>query len=162
MNTTRVAIVGAILIWIAGGLQQGIAHQVSIFGSPPDYLLTAACILGLLAEPRLALIFGFACGLVEGSIIGTDIFQFVVTRMLVAWLCSYLVENRFQRNFATASATTVACSLVAGIVIMIITLQSHIGLALKDTMITAVYNGVLALLAYVPIERATGVKSQQL
>lgn len=162
MNLTRLYGVSAVFIWICGGLQQGAAYKLSIFGAQPDYLLILACLLGMLSDTRSALILGFAAGIVEGAIVGTNMWQFAVTRMLAAWIGSFLVESRFQRNFGTAAVVTVACTLICGLVYMILALQSNIGAVLKATIITAVYNGVLALLAYVPLERATGAKSQQL
>lgn len=162
MSKPRLIWVGVLAIWIAGGLQQGIADKVSLFGALPDYLLLAACLLGLLVEPPVALVMGFAAGLIQGAVVGQSMWQFVVTRMAAAWLCSFLAENRLQRNIGSAAIMAVICTIICNLVFMIIALQSNIGSYLKATIITAVYNGVLALLAYVPLERAAGVKSQSL
>lgn len=162
MNTSRYFVASALLLWVFGGLQQGIAFHMSVFGVQPDYIFVLACLLGLLGDMRSALIMGFAAGVVEGAIIGTDMWQFALTRMLAAAIGAFLVESRFQRNFGTAAIVTLGSTLLCGLVFMIITLQSNIGGALRATIITAVYNGVLALMAYIPLERATGVRSQQL
>jgi cell shape-determining protein MreD len=88
--------------------------------------------------------------------------QFILTRSLAAWLCAFLVENRFQRNAGVASLAVLIGSMICGIVFMIIAPQPNIGGTLKATIITALYNAVLAILAYYPIEQAAGVKGQQL
>jgi len=162
MNNSRFIFVSVILLWVAGGLQQGIAFKLSVFGAQPDYIFVLACLLGLLTDVRTALFIGFAAGLIEGAIIGTDMWQFILTRMLASGICAFLVESRFQRNYGTAAVVTLACTLICGIAFMILALQPNIGGALKATIITAVYNAVLAIMAYVPLERATGVRSQQL
>ncbi|MBI1331248.1 MAG: hypothetical protein JST12_14990 [Armatimonadetes bacterium] len=162
MNPSRLYIASALTIWIAGGLQGGVSTQMAVFGVSPDFLLLAACVLGLLADMRTALILGFAAGFVEGAVVGADMWQYIATRMLVCWLCSFLIESRFQRNYATAAVVTLGCTLISGVLSMILTFQPNILGALKATIISAVYNGVLALLAYVPLERATGTRSQQL
>ena len=162
MNNSRVAIAAVLLIWLGASLFQGLAFRFSIFGAQPDFLLVFACLFGLFVDARAALIIGFAIGFVQSAIVGSDMWQFIVTRMLAAWLCAFLVENRFQRNVGVGSAATLACSLICGIVFMIIAPQPNIGGTLKATIITALYNAVLAVLAYYPIERAAGVKGQQL
>ena len=162
MNNPRMAQVTVILIWLSAGLQQGLSYRMSIFGAQPDFLFVSACILGLLVDTRSALIVGFAIGFVESAVVGSDMWQFILTRMLAAWLCAYLIESRFQRNGGMASSGTGAASLVCGIVFMIIAPQPNIGGTLKATIITALYNAVLAIVAYYPIERAAGLKGQQI
>jgi cell shape-determining protein MreD len=162
MKTSRYALTAVLLIWICAGMQQGIASKLSVFGAPPDYLLVGACILGLLTETRIALIIGFCVGVAHSAIVGESMWQYVVTRMLAAWLCAFLVESRFQRNFGSAAVTTLGCTLVSGLVFMIIAPQPNIAGTLTATIIKAVYNGVLAMVVYIPIERAAGVRSQQL
>ena len=155
-------IAAVIFIWISASLQQGLAFRLGLFGAQPDFLFVSACIFGLLTDIRTALIIGFFVGFAESAIVGSDMWQFVLTRMLAAWLCAFLVESRFQRNGGVASASALIATLVCGIVFMIIAPQPNIGGTLKATIITALYNAVLAILAYYPIERAAGVRGQQL
>jgi len=162
MNRQRIIWVSVIFIWLCAGLQQGLSHRMSIFGAQPDFLIVFACIMGLMVEARSALILGAAIGFVESAVVGSDMWQFVLTRMLAAWLCAFLVESRFQRNFGVAAAAVLVCSLICGIVFMIIAPQPNIGGTLKATIITALYNAVLALLVYFPTERAAGLNGQQI
>ena len=162
MSNPRIALVTVILIWLSAGLQQGLSYRMSLFGAQPDFLFVSACILGLLVDMRSALIVGFAIGFVESAIVGSDMWQFILTRMAATWLCAYLIESRFQRNGGMASAGAGAASLICGIVFMIIAPQPNIGGTLKATIITALYNAVLAIVAYYPIERAAGLKGQQI
>ena len=162
MTQPRMVLVSVILIWLSAGLQQGLSYRMSILGAQPDFLFVSACILGLLLDMRSALIVGFAIGFVESAIVGSDMWQFILTRMLAAWMCAYLIESRFQRNGGMASAGSGAASLICGIVFMIIAPQPNIIRTLEATIITALYNAVLAIVAYYPIERAAGLKGQQI
>ena len=162
MNPQRMTIAAVLMLWLAASLQQGLSFRLGIFGAQPDFLFVAACVFGLLTDMRTALIIGFCAGFAESAIVGSDMWQFVVTRMLAAWFCAFLVESRFQRNGGVAAAAASICTVVCGIVFMIIAPQPNIGGTLKATIITAVYNAVLAILAYYPIERAAGGKGQQL
>ena len=162
MNNQRIVLTAIFSIWISAGLQQGLSNRLSIFGAQPDFLLVTACILGLVTNCRLALVLGFFVGFAESAIVGSDMWQFILTRTAAAWICAFLVENRFQRNGGVASLATLVCSIICGIAYMIIAPQPNIGGTLKATIITALYNAVLDLLAYYPIERAADVKGQQL
>ena len=82
--------------------------------------------------------------------------------MAAAWICAFLVENRFQRNAGVGALATLVCTIISGILLMILTAQPNIGGVLKATLMSALYNAVLAIVAYYPIERAAGVKGQQL
>ena len=162
MNNNRLFLTAAFFIWISAGLQQGLASRLGVFGAQPDFLLVTACVLGLLTDVRIALVLGFIVGFAESAIVGSDMWQFILTRMAAAWICAFLVENKFQRNGGVGAAATLLCSLICGIAFMIIAPQPNIGGVLKATLITALYNAVLAILAYYPIERAAGTNSQQL
>lgn len=162
MKTSRYIVTAVLMIWVCAGMQQGVASKLSLLGASPDYLLVAACILGLLTETRTALVIGFSVGVAHSAIVGESMWQFVVTRMIAAWICAFLVESRFQRNFASAAVATLGCTLVSGLLFMIIAPQPNITGTLTATIIKAVYNGVLAMMVYIPIERAAGIRSQQL
>ncbi len=162
MNNPRLIYVAIILIWLSAGLQQGLSYRMTILGAQPDFLFVSACVLGLLVDVRTALIIGFFIGFAQSAVVGSDMWQFILTRTAAAWVCAFLVESRFQRNAGVASAAVLATSMICGIVFMIIAPQPNIGGTLKATIITAMYNAVLAVLAYYPIERAAGAVGQTL
>lgn len=162
MNNQRIVFAAVIFIWLGASLQQGLSNRLSLFGAQPDFLIVTACIFGLMVQTRQAIIIGAIIGFAESAIVGADMWQFILTRMAAAWICAFLVENRFQRNVGVASLATLVCSLICGVLFMIIAPQPNIGGTLKATLITALYNAVLAILAYYPIERAADVRGQQL
>ena len=83
MNNNRFFSMSALVIYLAGGLNQGLASKMTIWGATPDFLIIAIAVLGLLHEMRFALVIGFAAGLIQGAVIGSLMWQFVVTRMLL-------------------------------------------------------------------------------
>jgi cell shape-determining protein MreD len=157
MRNPRAAWLFALLLWICGGLQEGLSTRIQIGGGQPDFLLIAAVCGGLLLPGRGALIVGFIAGVIHGAIVGANQWQYILIKMLVAWAASLTIELRFQRNAAVAGLAVAVLTLVANILFMFLTSQADIAGFLKATIISAVYNGVVALLVYLPIERATGV-----
>lgn len=160
MNNNRFFSMSALVIYLAGALNQGLASRMAIWGATPDFLIIAIAVLGLLHEMRFALVIGFAAGLIQGAVIGSLMWQFVVTRMLLGGLAGFLVEGRVQRNPLVTAIVTVVMTLIGGIFMMILAREGSIGEGLKATIISAVYNGVIALLVVIPVERLTGVPKQ--
>jgi uncharacterized membrane protein YeaQ/YmgE (transglycosylase-associated protein family) len=86
--------------------------------------------------------------------------QYVVTRLIVGWIGGSLIEMRFQRNFLIAALACFVATLIAGLVFLFLTSQPNILGSLRDTLISAMYNAVLAALVYTPVERLSGVKTR--
>lgn len=162
MTNSRLYWVGGLLLFIAGSLNQGFASKTAAVGFAPDFLFVLLCMLSMMDRMRFALIVGFTAGVIQGAITGNLMWQFVISRMMIGFLGGYLIESRFQRNYAVVGLATFLFSLISGVLMMFIGGQGSIADALKDTLIVAVYNGVLALLVYIPVERITGVSKQTL
>lgn len=162
MSNARLYWIAALLLYLGGALNQGFSAKTSTVGYFPDALFVVLCILSVMGQMRFALIVGFTAGVIQGAITGNLMWQFVVTRLIIGFLGGFLIESRFQRNFAVVGLATFIFTIIAGLMMMIIGNQGSITDALKDTIISAVYNGVLALLVYVPVERLTGVSKQTL
>jgi cell shape-determining protein MreD len=157
VRTQQSSWVFAIWLWIFAGLQQGLAEKIGIAGGRPDFLIVAAVCAGLLLPLRGALIVGFLAGVIHGAIVGADQWQFILTKMIAAWLASITLEMRFQRNAVIACLDCFLATIITSVVFMFLTSQADIGGFLKATIIGAVYNGVVAFLAYLPVERTAGV-----
>lgn len=146
-----------LLVWLAGGLQQGLANKISILGYAPNFVFLVAAILGLLLPSLNSLVCGCVLGIVLGAITGANMWQFVVATLLTSWLANLTIELRFQRNWAIAGLVTFITSLVSTFVLSLLTARGNFGEVLAATIISAVYNGVLALLVFVPIEKLVGI-----
>jgi cell shape-determining protein MreD len=162
MSNARLYWVSAFLIYLTGAFNQGFSAKTATVGLFPDALFVMLCILSVMGQMRFALTIGFAAGIIQGAITGNLMWQFVLTRLLIGFLGGFLIESRFQRNYAVVGLATFLFTIICGVMMMIIGSQGSITEALKDTIIAAVYNGVLALLVYIPVERLTGVSKQTL
>ena len=95
------------------------------------------------------------------AITGANMWQYVVTRLIVGWIGGSLIEMRFQRNLVIAALACFVATIIAGLVFLFLTSQPNILGSLRDTLISAMYNAVLAALVYVPVEKLSGVKTRQ-
>jgi rod shape-determining protein MreD len=156
MIVTRATWVFVIALWLFGGLQQGLSSKIGIAGGRPDFLIILAVFAGLILPRRGALIVGFTAGLIHGALVGANMWQYVATKLFAAWLASLLIEMRFQKNVAVAGLSIFITTLITNLLFMFLTSQPDIGGFIKATIISAVYNGVVALMVYLPIERTSG------
>lgn len=161
MKNPRLIWVAILVFWICGGLNEGLSKEIAIFGSQPDFLLVATVVIGMLSDMRGAAIAGFTGGFFQGAITGANMWQYVVTRLIVGWIGGSLIEMRFQRNFLIAALACFVATIIAGLVFLFLTSQPNILGSLKDTIISAMYNAVLAALVYAPVEKLSGVKTRQ-
>lgn len=162
MKERRFWLAAALTFWVAGGLQQGLAFRASIFGVEPDYLLVAAALVGFMGGFNAAIIGGFAAGLIHAALTGTDTWQFVGSKMLACLFCAFVIESRFQRNIGVGAATVAVATVIASLILMIVAPSHLMGSPIKATIIGAIYNGVIALAVYIPLERLTGTRGQEL
>jgi hypothetical protein len=160
MSPSRLIWVAILVFWICGGLNEGVAKDLAIYGSSPDFLLVAAVVIGMLSDMRGAAIAGFTAGLFQGAIVGASLWQYVATRMIAGWIGGSLIELRFQRNYMIAGLACFVASILAGLSFMFLTSQPNILAGLQATIISALYNAVLACMIYVPVERMSGVKTR--
>lgn len=160
MKNSRLIWTAILVFWIAGGLNEGIAKDLAIFDSAPDFLVVATICISMLGDLRIAATSGFVGGLFQGAIVGANLWQYIATRLIVGWVGGAMIEMRFQRNWMIASLGCLIASLISGLVFLFLTSQPNILGGLKDTIISALYNAVLAAVVFAPIERLSGVKTR--
>lgn len=153
--------VAILTFWICGGLNEGLAKDIAFFGAQPDFLLVATIVISMLSDMRGAAVAGFTGGFFQGAITGANMWQYVLTRLIVGWIGGSLIELRFQRNLVIAAMACFVATLFSGLVFLFLTSQPNILGSLRDTLISAMYNAVLAALVYTPVEKLSGVKARQ-
>ena len=158
MNGGRAGLVFAILFWMAGGCNQGVSSQVAVFSIAPDFVMVALVTVGFLTSIRGSLISGFVGGVIQGALVGANMWQFVASRLVAGWLSGMAIESRMQRNAAVNGLVCLVATIVSQIIYMLFTGQADIGGFLKATMISAMYNGALAMVVYLPVERLAGIQ----
>ena len=141
-------LIAILTLWIAGGLQQAVAFQVSAGGVAPDFLLVAIVSLSLFSLRRNGSVVGFIGGALHGAIAGGHMAAYVITRTLVGLCVGWVTGMEFEGNTAVAAIVTAAATLASQLTFLLMNPHGAILSALLATIGSAVYNGVLAIPLY--------------
>lgn len=141
-------IVAVVLFWLAAVMQQSLAPRLTIGGGAPDFLLLVGFCFALISRPGGGALAAFVSGVIMGGLTGATLTHFVLTRTLVGFGLSFLARSSIEINSRSAGlAVGVAC-LISQFLFMLVAPPSEIGIFLRATLITAMYNGVLAMPLY--------------
>lgn len=160
MKSSRTIWASVLMILICGGLNQGLTKEISLWGAQPDFLIIALTFVGSRAGTSFCIVSGFAAGVIQGAIVGTGTWQFALTRMIYGLMLGWMKEARIERNILVISLTVLVGSFFCGLLNVFLMPNQGIGAAITDTIISAVYNGVIALLVYWPAERLFGASKE--
>lgn len=134
-------------------LQVGIATRYGVWGTHAHVPLLVLGFSAMYSNRRTGILAGFFVGLLEGSVAGANLWQYVLTRVLVAAAISSIAEGGIERNFYTSALFAGCCVICAEITFMFLAPPPQVLQFLGDTIRTAVYNGVLAMLLYALFNR---------
>ena len=145
--------IAILLLWVAGGLQQAVAFQVSVGGAGPDFLLVAIVSLSLFSLRRNGAGVGFIGGVLHGAIAGGHMAAYAITRTLVGFCVGWFTGMEFEGNTAVACIVTATATLVSQLTFLLMNPHGAILSALLATIGSAVYNGVLAIPLYALLKK---------
>ena len=134
MNLGRFGLT-TIILYLAAVLQQAAAPRWSIFGATPD---------------------GFFFGLVQGCLPTANVTHYVVSRTLAGYGIAKANSLRLNPSLGLAFGTAAVATIVAQVIWMFIAAPPDIGGFLGDTIVSAMYNGVLAMPLYALLKRILG------
>lgn len=155
MNGWRGALICGITLYLAAAAQQSIARW-TLVGGRVDYLLLALTGLCLFASRRGGAVIGFFAGWLFGALDGANMWQYIVTRTILGFLIAGVAESGIERNFFSALLAGMLGVIVCQFGLMFLAPPSSLGQFVGDTIRTAVYNGVLAMLLYACLNRILG------
>lgn len=135
-------------LWVAGVLQAGAAPHMAILGAQPDFLLVFAISFSLYLNRGGAAATGFYAGLIQGGLIGANLTHYIASRMISCFAASWSRRLRFEMTPATIAGTVFATTILASLIFMFTAAPRNLGGFLRDTIVAATYNGVLALPLY--------------
>ena len=138
-------LVGAITIWIMAILQQVLPDRAAVLGARPDFLLTATLCLGLLIPAPQSIAVGFFTGLFQGAMVGANLAQYIVTRMVSGYVASRVSELEIEIGPPLAALCIAVGTVGAQILMMFLAPPRSLGGFIGDTIETAIYNGVIAM-----------------
>lgn len=141
----------AITMLFAAIFQPGMREYLPILGARPDLLLTTAMVGGLLFTPGGGAVAGFFSGALAGWTSGGTLAVFAATRSIVAFGLGFYHGPELKLNGWAALALVALGTLVARLLTMFLAAPADIGYFIRDTLGTAVYNGVLGALLYLAL-----------
>lgn len=156
MTGWRFFFVGVLGLWVFGALQQGLSERVSIFGVRPDFLLIFSAAYALLASRGAAAMCGFGAGVVQGALAGANLTHYVFSRTLASASIAWSTDLRFEQNAVLVALSIALGTLFAGLVFMFLAAPSAILEYLGATILSALYNGVLAIPVHSLLRRLLG------
>ncbi len=138
----------ALVLWIAAVLQQALPDRMAILGARPDLMLVAVLTLGLLIPAPGSIAVGFFGGLIQGALVGANLAQYVLTRMVTGYVASRLTELEIELSAPMAGLFVALGTLLAQIIMMFLAPPRSLGGFIGDTIETAIYNAVIAIPLY--------------
>lgn len=148
MRQSRAYIALALWFWAAAVFQQAVAPRIQIAGAAPDFLLIVALVAAVFFPPRLAAVLGFIAGVLNGAIAGADLAHYAVSRTLVAFAVGFLSGLNLDVKAWYVGLTVMGGTLAAAVLMMIPAPPPEFGPYVQATIVSAMYNGVLAIPIY--------------
>ena len=87
-----------VLILVSAALQGNLTQAIAIKGVQPDLLLVCVVAIGVHSEFDQAAIWGFLIGWLSGSLVGSSLGSFMITRTALAMLLASLESRIFRGN----------------------------------------------------------------
>jgi hypothetical protein len=142
-------------MYLAAASQQALSRW-TFLGGAPDYMILALSVLCLFTSPKGGAVLGFFDGWLYSALDGSNMWQYVLTRTLTGYAIAWIAESGIERSTFSALLAGFLGVVVSKVTFMFLAPPSGLGIYLGDTIRTAVYNGVLAMLFYAALNRIVG------
>ncbi len=134
-------------------LQDSLAPSLSIFGGQPDFPLLLVCLCSLMARPAGGAAFGGWIGLLTGSLAGANLTHYVTTRAVTGFLSAWARDINIDFNVAVACVVAAVGVVIGQAGLLFFAPTPAIGTFIQATIISAIYNGVVAAPLYWVLRR---------
>jgi hypothetical protein len=145
----------AVALYLAAASQQALSRW-TFLGGAPDYMILALSVLCLFTSRSGGAALGFFDGWLYAALDGSNMWQYVMTRTIAGYLISWIAESGIERSMFSALLAGFLGVLVCKLSLMFLAPPPALAAFLGDTIRTAVYNGVLAMLFYAALNRIVG------
>lgn len=153
MSRARPVILLVLVFWIAAALQQAAAPHMTIAGASPDILLVVALSSAVFFEPVIGAVLGFVAGMLHGGVTGADTASLTVSRTLVSYAAGYVSRLELDVRPWYVALVVFGGTVVSHLLMMIPAPPPEVWPYLRDTIVSAMYNGVLAIPLYAFMRR---------
>ncbi|HWD41389.1 MAG TPA: hypothetical protein VG944_21270 [Fimbriimonas sp.] len=143
------AVAAVAMLWLSGVLESSLSPRLAIGYGSPDFPLIVLVCLGLFCDRRATTLLGFGAGLVQGAVAGANLTLYIATRSVAGFLLGWFNQLEVQGNLLVAGLVCFVVSLGAQLLLMFLGVyHGSLPPFLAGTLITAVYNGVIAMPVY--------------
>ncbi len=153
MSAIKKAVVVVLLFWIAAAFSHSLSNKMGIGLVEPDFLLILAVVLSTLHDPRSGAFFGFVAGAIDGAIVGADMTAMTVTRTVAGFLSGYIGNLDFEVRPVYTALVAAGATILCHVLFAFSAPPPHVGVYARDTIFSALYNGVLAMPLYAAVQR---------
>lgn len=153
MSAIKKGWIVALAFWIAAGLQHTLGPAVSIGLVGPDFLLVLGMVLAMVHDPRSGAFFGFLAGAIDGALIGADMTALTFTRTISGFFVGFCGFLDFEIRPIYAGVAVAVATVVCNVLFALATPPPQAGAYVRDTIVAALYNGVLAVPLYALVRR---------
>ena len=158
MSRTRKLVSLAIAVWVAAVLQRSVAPHLAVLGGRPDFFLILLCTSSLMLSRLGGGVLGFFSGAVYSAIAMANLQHYVISRAVTGFATGWSNESGLRSGPMVATLATVAGTLLAQFFLVFMPPPREIPPPLTDTILSALYNGVLAVPVYALMHKAIGEK----
>lgn len=159
MSTMRPLIILIVCFWLAAVFEHAVTNRISPGGARPDLLLVLALSVSVMFQPRYAAMVGFLAGLLQGGIAVADLAHFTIAYAMVGFAAGWVSKLELDVRPWFVALVVLGGTLVAGLLMMIPAPPPEFWPRLQDTILSAIYNGLLAMPIYVLMRRSLSQKA---
>ncbi len=146
-----------VAIWFLSAAQLALGPRLAIFGAQPSFLLCVLAVVGPTVGRQKSTFLGFAIGVISGAIAGINMVHFVISRTVAGFLVGWSNELRIEANVATVAICAAGCTVIAQILLMLLAPPPAIIPYLNATILSAIYNGVIAVPMFLAARQVLGL-----
>jgi cell shape-determining protein MreD len=161
VSAGRFWLVAVPTLWLAGAVQQALAPRMAVYGSPPDFPLTALAALALLGERKAGTLVGFAAGAIRGVLAGANLAVYAVGRTLLGFALGWVRFAGLVPNAPVAGISAFAGTILAQGLVLLLAHRGPVIPFLTGTLFSATINGALAMPLYALLRRLIDPKDDR-
>lgn len=137
-------IIGAILmLGIATILQAGVFDRYSMIGGQLNLPVVVMLCFGLISRPAAGGALGLLSGILTGGLSGATLMHYSVSRVLAGYVMG--TQSKYEPEIRLAVFWVFVGSLISQIVLILLAPPNPLLPAVGATILSAVYNGVVAI-----------------
>jgi rod shape-determining protein MreD len=139
--------------WIAALLDAAGSQGAGFAGSRPQLVLMVALAVALCSRPGVGALAGFVGALVVAGMVGSNLLSLGVVMTLVGFGFGWVGRSDLEVSLPIGAGVIALGTLAIGLAVTFLSPPSDIAGALRATILSAVYNGVLAVPFYALLRR---------